>query len=286
MTLFHPHRRIVNYNMQKPMSSYLVALAIGKYDKKIEISKSGIPIELYYYPEDSAKVEPTYRYTKQMFDFLEEEIGFGYPWQNYKQVPVHDFLYSGMENTSLTIFSDAYVVDGISGILALSNTMTQDIEFNQGWNLISTYIIPDYPNISDVFEPIVNNLYLAKDEFGNVFWPEWALNNIGDNTPGKAYKIKMTADDTLQVRGAVANPLDYPLVLPDGWSFLGYLLSQNEDPSVILESIEDDLVLIKDAIGNIYFPEYDVNTMGDMIPGQGYQVRMIAEREFIYPLND
>ncbi|WP_375235314.1 M1 family metallopeptidase [Winogradskyella sp.] len=102
-----------HYDMQKPMSSYLVALAIGKYDKKIETSESGIPIELYYYPEDSAKVEPTYRYTKQMFDFLEEEIGFGYPWQNYKQVPVHDFLYSGMENTSLTIFSDAYVVDEI-----------------------------------------------------------------------------------------------------------------------------------------------------------------------------
>ena len=182
--------------------------------------------------------------------------------------------------------TDTYVVDGISGILALSNTMTQDIELNQGWNLISTYIIPDYPNISDVFDPIVNNLYLAKDEFGNVFWPEWDLNNIGDNTPGKAYKIKMNADDTLQVRGAVANPLDYPLILPDGWSFLGYLLSQNEDPSVILESIEDDLVLIKNAIGNIYFPEYDVNTMGDMIPGQGYQVRMVAEREFIYPLND
>ena len=182
--------------------------------------------------------------------------------------------------------NDAYVIDGISGIVALSNTMTQDIELNQGWNLISTYIIPDYPNISDVFQPVINNIFLAKDEFGNVFWPEWDLNNIGDNTPGKAYKIKMNADDTLQVRGAVADPQDYPLILPEGWSYLGYLLSQNEDPSVILESIEDDLVLIKDAIGNIYFPEYDVNTMGDMIPGQGYQVRMIAEREFIYPVND
>ena len=182
--------------------------------------------------------------------------------------------------------SDTYVVDGISGILALSNTMIQDIELNQGWNLISTYIIPDYPNISDVFEPIVNNLYLAKDEFGNVFWPAWDLNNIGDNTPGKAYKIKMNVDDTLQVRGAVANPLNYQLILPDGWSYLGYLLSQNEDPSVILESIEDDIVLIKDAVGNIYFPEYNVNTMGDMIPGQGYQIRMTTEREFIYPLND
>ncbi|MCT4630982.1 M1 family metallopeptidase [Winogradskyella sp.] len=102
-----------HYDMQKPMSSYLVALAIGKYHKKTETSKSGIPLEYYYYPEDSLKVEPTYRYSKQMFDFLEEEIGFAYPWQNYKQVPVHDFLYAGMENTSCTIFSDAFMVDEI-----------------------------------------------------------------------------------------------------------------------------------------------------------------------------
>ena len=31
-----------HYDMQKPMSSYLVALAIGKYSKKIEMSKNGI----------------------------------------------------------------------------------------------------------------------------------------------------------------------------------------------------------------------------------------------------
>ena len=102
-----------HYDMQKPMSSYLVALVVGKYNKKTETSKSGIPLEYYYYPEDSLKVEPTYRYSKRMFDFLEEEIGFSYPWQNYKQVPVHDFLYAGMENTSCTIFSDAFVVDAI-----------------------------------------------------------------------------------------------------------------------------------------------------------------------------
>jgi len=102
------------YDMKQPMSSYLAALVIGKYNKKTETSKSGIPLEYYFYPEDSLKVEPTYRYSKQMFDFLEEEIGVVYPWQNYKQVPVHDFLYAGMENTSLTIFSDAFVVDAIA----------------------------------------------------------------------------------------------------------------------------------------------------------------------------
>lgn len=107
-------KTVWHYDMNQPMSSYLVALAIGKYQKKVEYSKSGIPLEMYYYPEDSLKVEPTYRYTKQMFDFLETEIGVPYPWQNYKQVPVKDFLYAGMENTSCTIFSDAFVVDSIA----------------------------------------------------------------------------------------------------------------------------------------------------------------------------
>ncbi|MDX1277864.1 M1 family metallopeptidase [Oceanihabitans sediminis] len=99
------------YDMQKPMPSYLVAMVIGVYNKLEVVSKTGIPLEMYYYPEDSLKAAPTYRYTKEIFDFLEEEITYPYPWQNYKQVPVHDFLYAGMENTSCTIFSDVYVID-------------------------------------------------------------------------------------------------------------------------------------------------------------------------------
>src|SRR5690554_5117244 len=99
------------FDMNEPMSSYLVALVIGKYDEHKDTSNTGIPLQMYYYPEDSLKVESTYRYSKQMFDTLEAEIGVPYPWQNYKQVPVHDFLYAGMENTSTTIFSDAFVVD-------------------------------------------------------------------------------------------------------------------------------------------------------------------------------
>ncbi len=102
------------FNMQKPMSSYLLAFAIGDYNKMGTTSTSGVPIELYYTPKDSLKVEPTYRCSKQIFDFLENEIDVPYPWQNYKQVPVRDFLYAGMENTSTTIFADSYMIDSIS----------------------------------------------------------------------------------------------------------------------------------------------------------------------------
>ncbi|SEM29147.1 aminopeptidase N [Aquimarina amphilecti] len=101
------------YDMKQPMSSYLLALAIGKYEKVVETSESGIPLEMYYYLEDKDKFESTYKHSKKMFDFLEKEIGYAFPWQNYKQIPVKDFLYAGMENTGTTIFSDAFVVDNI-----------------------------------------------------------------------------------------------------------------------------------------------------------------------------
>lgn len=101
------------FDMENPMSSYLAAVAIGDYSKTELLSESGVPIELYYKPEDSSRVEPTYRYSKEIFDFLESEIGVAYPWEVYKQVPVRDFLYAGMENTSATFFSVAFLVDSI-----------------------------------------------------------------------------------------------------------------------------------------------------------------------------
>jgi len=101
------------YEMEKPMSSYLLMLAIGKYDKKEGTAKSNIPLEYYLENKDANRFEPTYRYSKRIFDFLENEIGVQYPWKIYRQIPVRDFLYAGMENTTSTLFATRYVVDSI-----------------------------------------------------------------------------------------------------------------------------------------------------------------------------
>ena len=99
------------YKMTKPISSYLLAFAVGDFSKKIIKSSTNTLIELYYPTNDSLHFEPTYRFSKEIFNFLESEIGFKYPWENYKQVPLHDFMYAGMENTSATFFSDNFIVD-------------------------------------------------------------------------------------------------------------------------------------------------------------------------------
>ncbi|MEO5775311.1 MAG: M1 family metallopeptidase [Flavobacterium sp.] len=104
---------IWQYEMKNPMSSYLLAVAIGDFRHQVVASKSGIPLQMFIQAKDTLKFEATYRYSKQIFDYLEEEIGVKYPWKIYKQIPVEDFLYAGMENTSATIFAEDFVVDDI-----------------------------------------------------------------------------------------------------------------------------------------------------------------------------
>lgn len=99
------------FKMDKPMASYLVMLAIGNFDHQTQTSASGIPLEMYYQPKDSDKFDYTYKDSKTIFDFLEKEIGVKYPWKIYRQIPVEDFLYAGMENTTSTIFAQDFVVD-------------------------------------------------------------------------------------------------------------------------------------------------------------------------------
>jgi aminopeptidase N len=102
-----------HYKMNKPHAPYLVMLGIGMYDIKETKSKRGVPMYLYYYPEWKNRVEATYRYSERMVDWFEEETGVNYPWETYSQIPVQEFMYGAMENTTATVFGDFLFVDEI-----------------------------------------------------------------------------------------------------------------------------------------------------------------------------
>ena len=100
-----------HYKLDKPHVIYLVCLVIGDYEYVETKSKSGVPIELWYYPEQKDRVPVAYKYMESMIDFFEEEIGIKYPWSLYRQAPVVDYLYGGMETTTATVFGDYMFVD-------------------------------------------------------------------------------------------------------------------------------------------------------------------------------
>jgi aminopeptidase N len=103
-----------HYKMTHPHSPYLVMIGIGKYEIRETHSKSGVPMHLYYYPEWKDRVEATYRFSESMLDFYEKETGVKYGWESYSQIPVQDYMFGAMENTTATVYGDFYFVDNRS----------------------------------------------------------------------------------------------------------------------------------------------------------------------------
>lgn len=100
-----------HYKMYRNHPFFSTALIIGDYDWESTSTAKGLPVELWYYPDRKTSVEPTYRYMHDMIAFCENEFDFPYPYEIYRQAPVTDYLFGGMETTTSTIFGDFMHID-------------------------------------------------------------------------------------------------------------------------------------------------------------------------------
>lgn len=89
----------------KPHVSYLISLVAGNL-KKVEDTYKDIPLAFYTPASEIDLAQTSFKDTKDMMGFFEKEIGVPYPWAKYYQVCVNDFMWGGMENTSITTLTD------------------------------------------------------------------------------------------------------------------------------------------------------------------------------------
>lgn len=90
---------------EKSHPNYLVALVAGNLTG-LKDQHGKIPMAFWTPPSQAHLAERAYGETPRIMGFLEEEIGVEFPWVKYDQAAVQDFLYGGMENTTLTILTD------------------------------------------------------------------------------------------------------------------------------------------------------------------------------------
>ncbi|MEA3444019.1 MAG: hypothetical protein U9R19_04765 [Bacteroidota bacterium] len=102
---------------------------------------------------------------------------------------------------------------------------------------------------------------------------------------GKDYQVNMNAESYIIVTGVQIKPETTTIYLPQGWSILGYLRDTPGEIDDIFSSIVNDIIIVKDEHGNLYWPQYGVNTIGFMKPGEGYQIRMLQTDTLTYPPN-
>ena len=172
-----------------------------------------------------------------------------------------------------------------NGSCEYSNTESQVLNLPQGWFIFSTYIQPETPAISDLVSPIVSSTIIVKDVEGLAYLPDWDFNGIGDAIDGHAYLIKLSESQNLSISGTLIIPEDFVINLNEGWSLLAYLRNSPANLVSMLAPIDEQIVIVKTFDGTAYLPEWDYNGIGDMNPGEGYQIKVDSDVSFTYPPN-
>ena len=102
--------RIDTWLMDLPHAPYLVALAIGDFEK-VSDSYGEIPLGYYVERGYSAGAKKVFQHTPEMIEYFEKLLGVAYPWQKYDQIVVRDFVSGAMENTTASIFMEELRLD-------------------------------------------------------------------------------------------------------------------------------------------------------------------------------
>jgi hypothetical protein len=187
---------------------------------------------------------------------------------------------------------DVFTTNGLTFVASISELpagpSSQSIDMPSGWSMFSTYMIADDMDMASVLSPIIDKVIIAKNNSGAAYLVEYNFNGVGDLVVGQGYQIKTTAAAELEVSGAYAFPEESPVNLTAGWNMIGYLRSDPAAADAVMANLNatGNLIIAKDYNGAAYLPEYNFNGIGDMAPGQGYQLKTNEADVLQYLSND
>jgi hypothetical protein len=212
------------------------------------------------------------------------------PVVNQTGITGTSYTVNGLENETRYYWRVRAVnAAGNSGWSIIRNFTTEvliisaSIQLQSGWNMISSRIVPIQNQIESVFLDIVDDVVLVKNGDGQTYWPELGVNHIDAWNYKSGYQVYMDTNRELQITGSPVVTSEESIALPAGWSMVAFLSESSLDPSIALESLGSNLIIAKNNIGGVYWPQFNANTMGDMTPGQGYQIYLHNSATLIYP---
>lgn len=165
--------------------------------------------------------------------------------------------------------------------------ITQEIVFTGGWHLFSINKILTSTNLDTVLNDIKENLLILKSFNGQVWVPQFNINQLVNYDSSLGYQVKLAADDTLRVAGNQIDPTTIPIPLQASWNIIPYLRYLNGNASFVLSSLltNGNLIIMKDEYGNVFWPQFNVNTIGELTAGSAYFLKLNFNQSFQYPAN-
>ncbi|MFO7868595.1 MAG: glycosyl hydrolase family 8 [Bacteroidales bacterium] len=148
---------------------------------------------------------------------------------------------------------------------------TQTVQLNQGWNMVSFWVLPEDAAIESVFAPLGDNLVQIKTQ-NSIYIPgiNDAYNTLSTIEIGKGYMVYLNSPETLTIEGTPTDAMSTSL--HEGWNLVGYPFENENDIQTIINPISSQVSSIKNFEG-----EYGGN--GDLINMQAGKAYFIQVTE-------
>ncbi len=191
------------------------------------------------------------------------------------------------------VFDGSTTFLGIGGVVPVQGTIIAGCELviplSSGWDMISSYCIPQNDSMAVIFRDIEDDVIQVKN-LTHFYIPSLNVNTFElgfhrgwDITQG--YQVKTTNATNLVIDGIdQADPMVDVIPLNAGWNIIAYWLQGNAMPENVFNNISNDVIQVKDLV-NFYLPSIGINNGLVMKLTRGYQVKMANANTLQYDPN-
>jgi hypothetical protein len=161
----------------------------------------------------------------------------------------------------------------------------QALQLDAGWNLISSYVAPADSSMAAIWQPVASLATVVRDALGHEFFPAEGTGTLEYWRRGEGYQVYMTEPAVLTLQGELVTPEATPLSLHEGWNQVAYLGTSQASVAEAFSGILPDLVAVKKNDGAVFMPEYELDQIGLLSPGEGYKLLLADDAVLVYPPN-
>lgn len=144
------------------------------------------------------------------------------------------------------------------------SNITQNIDLQQGWNLISTNVVAPDNHIETLFAGL--NVASVKNAEG--YWKKGQntiFNSLTTIEAGKGYLVFMNAPGTVSITGTAVDIPDF--TIQPGWQIVGCSYQTSTPFSSVFSSANVETIK---GFNGFWEPNGTVNSISNLIPGEGY----------------
>jgi len=173
-----------------------------------------------------------------------------------------------------------YASDEIS-VYVIPAQVQQSVDLPGGWSGLSSYLIQATPSVSDILSPIENELVLIQNQEG-MYYPQNAVNTLGDWDRSSGYIIKLSQNAMLQFNGFQYSQNTISLL--EGWNLIPVLSNCEIELVEISDQINSEIVVVTEVADiEVFWPEKSIYTLNTLLPGKAYWIKVNADCSITFP---